>query len=560
MVGSLIPEGVQPQASQICAEVVHENPGVVRNVWGYNSDPDHNNRKCVDYMIYDRAGGDQVTQYHLNDRDRLLVDLIIWNRRIVRAYDKPGIPAWTWAPYTGDDPHTSHPHIQYKVGAYVPPAAVKPPAASPVAVGDNALVLATVLNGRAGPDLSAEVVTTRAYGEVFAVLTVEGAWAQDAGAPNAWYFTDYLFPQVKPDPKNPNGIRRGDKVRVTASGGLRARILPGGPVSTDAAGKSIVRPANYQFRVTADPMDGWITGGSNWYSSDYLAKVAPPAPKPPVVKPGWIEEPIVRLSMAQIPSPVNYLQAVVRVAGCEMVGRTIPAMYVLAQDPDNKGNTRFHLFSASGIYTSTMTVRDGGHGATFHAYRSAAGNLYIWTLIGKVAYRIKWQPGKTITATSPGVTRMAYGTARPVGTFENLVGFRAASSTHETFTIHDRFGFTDPSKNDSRPIRKVTVKKRADYTQQSWSMSMSRIYRIMGKTNRDAGNGGRKHILDVFDWSGKLLLDRFDLTAMSLPRATSDEPEGLTFSGTPGSVLAGKRSGPNNRSRTYPIWQMVGLP
>lgn len=557
MVGSLIPSGVQPQALAICDEVVDNNPGKVRNVWGYGPDPDHVNRRCVDYMIYDEAGGNQVTKYHLDDKVRLLVDLIIWNRRIIRSYDKPGIPAWTWAKYTGSDPHTSHPHVQYKAGAYVPPNNVVPPVVSPVAVGDTALVLASVLNGRAAANASATVVTTRPYGDSFVVRALDNGWAQDG---KNWYSVEYLVPQVKPDPKNAAGIKKGDKVKVTASGGLTARILPGGPKSTDKTGKTIVRPTNYEFTVTGDPKNGWITGGTNWYSSDYLAKVGTTPPKPPAGKPGWLKEPVVKLSLAKIPSPVNYLQAVVRVEGCTVDGKKIAPVYVLAQDPDAKGNTRFLAYSANGTYINSMTVKKGGHGQTFHAYRSAAGNLYVWTLIGDIAYRIKWQPGKTVTATSSGVSRMAYGKARPVGVFEHFVAFRAANSTKETFTLHDRFGFTDPQNNSAAPIKKVSLAKRTNYTQQSWAVTDTRIYRIMGKTNTDAGKGSRKHILDVFNWSGKLLLDRFDLTAMSLPGATSDEPEGLTFTGTPGSVLAGKRSGPNNRTRTYPIWQLINLP
>lgn len=39
------------------------------------------------------------------------IKYLIWSRRVLRAYPKPGIPAWTWAPYTGDNPHTSHLHI-----------------------------------------------------------------------------------------------------------------------------------------------------------------------------------------------------------------------------------------------------------------------------------------------------------------------------------------------------------------------------------------------------------------------------------------------------------------
>jgi hypothetical protein len=41
---------------------------------------------------------------------------MIWNGRITRAYDKPGIPAFTWAKYTGADPHTNHIHVSVGVG------------------------------------------------------------------------------------------------------------------------------------------------------------------------------------------------------------------------------------------------------------------------------------------------------------------------------------------------------------------------------------------------------------------------------------------------------------
>jgi hypothetical protein len=36
---------------------------------------------------------------------------VICNRRIARGYPKAGTKAFTWAPYTGTDPHTSHVHI-----------------------------------------------------------------------------------------------------------------------------------------------------------------------------------------------------------------------------------------------------------------------------------------------------------------------------------------------------------------------------------------------------------------------------------------------------------------
>ncbi len=38
------------------------------------------------------------------------VKYLIRDRHILRSYDKPGIPAWTWATYTGPNPHIKHGH------------------------------------------------------------------------------------------------------------------------------------------------------------------------------------------------------------------------------------------------------------------------------------------------------------------------------------------------------------------------------------------------------------------------------------------------------------------
>lgn len=42
------------------------------------------------------------------------INYLIFNGQMVRSYDKPGIPAWDYATYTGSDPHTSHLHISIK--------------------------------------------------------------------------------------------------------------------------------------------------------------------------------------------------------------------------------------------------------------------------------------------------------------------------------------------------------------------------------------------------------------------------------------------------------------
>lgn len=369
-----------------------------------------------------------------------------------------------------------------------------------------------------------------------------------------WYSTDYLFTKITPDPTNPGKIKNGDKVKVTASGSLKARTLPGGPQSLDKNGDPLARANGYQFDVTGDLVDGWVTGGTNWYSSDYLAVVTAP---PPPSKPAWKTTPYRVLPLKDVTDTCSYLQAGVRVAA----NGGLPDYWIIAQDYNNSGNTRFGRVSSSGTLIDGMTVKNGGHGQTFHAYTSAAGNLYIWTLIGDYAYRIKWQPGKSVTASSSGVEKMAYGKARPVGTYESYIGFRSASDTQETMTIHNRFGFTDPANNSADPIHKITIKKRTDYTQQSWAVSKDRIYRIYGKTNETPGSGSGKHVFDVLDWNGKLLVDRLDIRTMYQKGCTENEPEGITFSGAPGSILAGMREGPASPpKRSYIWWEMTGLP
>src|SRR5690606_38871312 len=86
----------------------------ITRCYGYNTVPDHNNKKCVDFMVYnDRKAGDWIANYCIKNASALGVELIIWQRRIWRSYSKPGIPARTWASYSGPNPHTDHPHVQF---------------------------------------------------------------------------------------------------------------------------------------------------------------------------------------------------------------------------------------------------------------------------------------------------------------------------------------------------------------------------------------------------------------------------------------------------------------
>lgn len=77
-----------------------------------NPTSDHENGDAVD-LTHDPAHGCNVDLFfaHIVKRRDPRVKYLIWNKRICRSYDKPGIPAWTWAPYSGSNPHDKHGHI-----------------------------------------------------------------------------------------------------------------------------------------------------------------------------------------------------------------------------------------------------------------------------------------------------------------------------------------------------------------------------------------------------------------------------------------------------------------
>lgn len=96
---------------------------------GWIGDPAHSSRVSdhnpdatgiVRALDVDKDGpgtniGTAIVSTLLRTRDPR-VKYIIWNRRIWRAYDRPGIPAWTPAPYNGVNAHTMHVHVSILPG------------------------------------------------------------------------------------------------------------------------------------------------------------------------------------------------------------------------------------------------------------------------------------------------------------------------------------------------------------------------------------------------------------------------------------------------------------
>ena len=131
----LLPK-VQPRVREIGNAV--GNMFDVPNIGGwraYDPYPDHPSGWALDYMVYaDRAKGDRIAQYHIDNAQALGVKYLIW-------YDQ----TWnrqrgTWEPYQPKNPrrhkHMDHVHVTYVSSAGAIPGATNVGLKNPV---DNLL-------------------------------------------------------------------------------------------------------------------------------------------------------------------------------------------------------------------------------------------------------------------------------------------------------------------------------------------------------------------------------------------------------------------------------------
>lgn len=114
---SRTPAGTQKRA----AEVQSRFPAV-KVIWG-DGGGEHATGLALDFMVGgDHALGEKIATYLWDNRIRLGVDWIIWNRRIRNPKKNGG----AWRTYTGDNPHTDHPHVKFSTTAYTAPPAPTP--------------------------------------------------------------------------------------------------------------------------------------------------------------------------------------------------------------------------------------------------------------------------------------------------------------------------------------------------------------------------------------------------------------------------------------------------
>jgi hypothetical protein len=93
-----------------------------------------------DFTHHPKAGADMhlLAEALRGSRDNR-IKYVIWDRRMFSSYPTSSVAAWTWRPYNGRNPHTSHLHISVQPQAHLydatarwaMPAVNVPPAPAP---------------------------------------------------------------------------------------------------------------------------------------------------------------------------------------------------------------------------------------------------------------------------------------------------------------------------------------------------------------------------------------------------------------------------------------------
>lgn len=113
---------LREQANTLWPDRSKASDGLIGDTAHAATASDHNPNQdgvvCAFDLTHDPASGCNCDAISESIRLHPHPDLkyMIWNGRITRAYDKPGIPKFTWSKYTGADPHTNHVHVSVGVG------------------------------------------------------------------------------------------------------------------------------------------------------------------------------------------------------------------------------------------------------------------------------------------------------------------------------------------------------------------------------------------------------------------------------------------------------------
>ena len=110
-------------ANEVIAACNRELGRAPKQLWGWGPNPDHNNGRCVDFMVYgDKEMGDFIANYLWTHRERLGLQWVIWYQRIRSTTPGKG-NAWRAMADRGNGTanHKDHPHAQFSGKTYKPP-------------------------------------------------------------------------------------------------------------------------------------------------------------------------------------------------------------------------------------------------------------------------------------------------------------------------------------------------------------------------------------------------------------------------------------------------------
>lgn len=142
----------------------------VIRVYGYNTTPDHNNKKCVDFMHYgDPKIRDAIINFILANYQSIGVSGMISDRRVMGLVQDGSYrgPVAKWRPYNGPNPHTDHVHVQFT-------AAPMKPLPTPAPQNPNFVVAVNALRKA----IAANAPGTPKNNDATAALTIIEKWAK----------------------------------------------------------------------------------------------------------------------------------------------------------------------------------------------------------------------------------------------------------------------------------------------------------------------------------------------------------------------------------------------
>lgn len=111
---------VANEVGDACLKALGRQP---KQLWGYGPNPEHNNRRCIDFMVYgDKEMGDWISGYIWKHRSRLGLLHLIWYQRIISV--ARASEGWRSMSDRGDatQNHRDHPHVNFQnLNSYTAP-------------------------------------------------------------------------------------------------------------------------------------------------------------------------------------------------------------------------------------------------------------------------------------------------------------------------------------------------------------------------------------------------------------------------------------------------------